>query len=890
MACISTRPSLESPLADPQAIQVEQLQAQLATLANDNRKLRRINGALIERVESGASRRDDSYAAFQHSVVLAEQVRERTDALNQAMAELKASNQLLSDARLRAETAHQYLVDAIESISDAFVLFDKDQRILLFNSRFKSFWASSRTRISCGMHLREIRRLAQRTGLIVEEQRSRDNEHSLYRLQDGSWVQVSERPTREGGLVILYTDITEVKISETMRREQALAQKSRLLQRAVDNLSQGMAMVSAEGTLELWNHRFLELCGLAPIEAHRPFGEVMEDSELALLTPASQDAEGRPIQQLEQRLFDGRMLEVRTHPLPAGGFVNTFTDITERYRHAEAIGESERWIRLITDHVPALIAYLSADLVYEFTNKVYEQWYHWPTAGMLGKTLREVHSAEHCRGLAPYAERALSGESVTFEGAETNINGQERYMLRSYVPNCLANGEVVGIFVLIRDITESRRTAEALHQAYQNLEQRVRERTAELTSLNGQLHREIDERSQVEVRLREAKREAEQATLSKTKFLAAVSHDLLQPLNAARLFTSALLERREPGSSPALVRNISNSLEDVENLLGTLVDISKLDAGVIKPDVAPFAVSELLEHLAVEFRQAASNAGLSLHFVACSALVNSDVQLLARILRNLLSNAIRYTAGGRILLGCRRQRQSLSIEVWDTGMGIAEDKLGEIFQEFKRGDMQRANQDRGLGLGLAIVDKIALMLGHRIRVTSILGRGSRFAIEVPLATHAPKPRIQTLDSSQQLLERLHGARVWVVDNDAAICAGMRTLLEGWGCQVVTALSEDDLARQVDNFHAEVDLLIADYHLDNDHNGVEVVATINARRGTPLPALMITANHSSELKQQMRELGHTLMHKPVRPMKLKTAMSHLLERAWHLPSAAQRSED
>ncbi|GLK92124.1 hybrid sensor histidine kinase/response regulator [Pseudomonas turukhanskensis] len=861
--------------ADPNG-ELANLRLELEQLREDKRKLQRINAALIERVESSASRRDDSYAAFQHSVVLAEQVRERTDALNQAMAELKASNQLLSDARLRAETAHQHLIDAIESISDGFVLFDKDMRIVLFNSRFKSFWARSRVRIGSGTRLAEIKRLAQSTGLIVEELSRSGDDHTLYRLHNGRWMQVSERPTREGGLVILYTDITEVKISETMRREQALAQKSRLLQRAVDNLSQGVAMVNAEGTLELWNHRFLELCGLAPIEAHRPFVEVMEDSELGLLTPDTQDSNGRRVQQMEQRLFDGRVLEVRTHPMPAGGFVNTFTDITERYRHAEAISESERWIRLITDHVPALIAYLSADLVYEFTNKVYEEWYHWPRGGMLGQNMREVHNDEHFRNLAPYTERALNGESVTFEVVETNRNGQERCMLRSYVPNRQASGEVVGIFVLIRDISERRRTAEALHQAYQNLELRVRERTSELTRLNGQLQQEIDERSQVELRLREAKREAETANLSKTKFLAAVSHDLLQPLNAARLFTSALLERVEPNGSQTLVRNISNSLEDVENLLGTLVDISKLDAGVIKPDIAPFAVGELLDNLAVEYRQLAAVEGLQLDFIPCSALVRTDIQLLARILRNLLSNAIRYTPKGRILLGCRRKRQSLVIEVWDTGMGIAADKLGEIFQEFKRGDVQRHNQDRGLGLGLAIVDKIAQMLGHRIRVASVPGKGSVFSIEVPTASRAPKASREPVDNSECLLERLHGSRVWVLDNDAAICAGMRTLLEGWGCQVVTALSEQDLARQVDNFHADADLLIADYHLDDGHNGVDAVAAINARRGVPLPALMITANYSNELKLHLRELGHTLMHKPVRPMKLKTAMSHLLD--------------
>ncbi|TNF84045.1 PAS domain S-box protein [Pseudomonas sp. ICMP22404] len=874
MACTSTRPLPELPLPDIASPVIADLQAQIAGLQHENHKLQRINAALIERVESGVTRGSDPYAAFQHSVVLAEQVRERTDALNQAMAELKAGNHLLGEARLRAETAHRHLIDAIESISDAFVLFDAQQRIVLFNSRFKAFWAHSRVRIMAGMRLGEVKRLMTANGLFSEENRGQDDEHVLYRLQNGRWLQVSERPTQEGGRVILFTDITDVKLSETVRREQAIAQKSHLLQRAVDNLSQGVAMVNAQGVLELWNRRFLELSGLAPVAAHRPFNEVIADSELQLLTPASRDSNGRLIHEREQRLSDGRVLEIRTHPLPTGGYVNTFTDITERYQHAEALSESERWIRLITDHVPALIAYVNADLVYEFTNKVYEQWYCWPRGVMLGQSLREAHSEQHYQRLEAYVARALAGESVTFEFAETNINNQERYMLRSYVPNRLANGEVVGIFVLIRDITERRRTAEALHQAYQNLEQRVQERTAELTTLNEQLLREIDERSRVELRLREAKREAEQANLSKTKFLAAVSHDLLQPLNAARLFTSALLERREPVANAHLVRNVSNSLQDVENLLGTLVDISKLDAGVIKADIAPFALSELLDNLAAEYAQVARSEGLALRFVPCSVLVRSDMQLLARILRNLLSNAIRYTPSGRVVLGCRRHGERVSIQVWDSGIGIAEERLEEIFQEFKRGDVQRPDQDRGLGLGLAIVEKIAGILGHRIHVRSWPGKGSMFAIDVPLSASAPKP-VPCVDMSEPMLERLRGARIWVLDNDAAICAGMRTLLEGWGCRVITALSEQDLARQVGSDHAEVDLLIADYHLDNDQNGVDAVARINASRSSAIPAMLITANYSNELKQQIRERGHTLMHKPVRPMKLKIAMSHLL---------------
>ncbi|MDF5939917.1 PAS-domain containing protein [Pseudomonas aeruginosa] len=316
------------------------------------------------------------------------------------MLELKASNQLLSDARLRAETAHQHLLDAIESISDAFVLFDPQQRIVLFNERFRALWIDSRARIGPGMRRAELHRLARSGGLIVEEQRGGDQQ-TLYRLRDERWLRMSRRPTRDGGLAVLYSDVTEIKLSETARREQALAQKSHLLQRAVDNLSQGVAMVGADGVLELWNRRFLELLRAGPDRRAPGLRRSHGGERIAVAHAAQPGLPGSPLSAREQRLFDGRVLEIRTHALPTGGFVNTFTDITERYRHAEALRASERWIRLITDQVPALIAYLSDELVYEFTNKVYEEWYRWPSGSMLGRCLRDVHGAEHCRRLEP---------------------------------------------------------------------------------------------------------------------------------------------------------------------------------------------------------------------------------------------------------------------------------------------------------------------------------------------------------------------------------------------------------------------------------------------------------------------------------------------------------
>jgi two-component system, sensor histidine kinase len=733
----------------------------IAELEAENERLRKIRDALIVRVESGSAHKPEPYAAFEHSVVLAEQVRERTEALNQTMDELKHSNKALNRAREEAETTRQRLADAIESIADGFVLFDHQHRLIQCNSRFRSYWADARLNVPPpGTSIADLKAMAINSGLVVEEHVNESSEGAVFLLSNGRWVQMTERSTREGGLVVLYSDITDVKNSEMARRIKALE-------------------------------------------------------------------------------------------------------------------ESERWIRVVTDHVPALIAYVGADMTVQFCNKVYEAWYGRNGESPLGKHLENIHQPELYQRLMPHMQAVLRGNSVNFEFEETNDTGETRYMLRAYVPNVDDHEEVIGFFVLIRDITDRRKTALALEQAYDNLERRVKERTAALTGLNSQLRQEISERAAVEARLRDAKMDAERANLSKTKFLAAVSHDLLQPLNAARLFTSSLLEHSFGPKAEGLVRSVSTSLDDVENLLGTLVDISKLDAGVIKPDIMAFDLRDLLNNIAREFRQMALAEGLTLDFVPSSAIVESDSQLLARILRNFLTNAIRYTGTGRILLGCRRHREHVLLQVWDTGPGIPEDKLTEIFQEFKRIRPAGSQPDKGLGLGLAIVDKISRMLGHEVTVSSIQGKGSVFSVKVPVGQLLPKRPTADDDRVVSNHGGLGGARIWVIDNDHAICQGMQTLLEGWDCQVVSAVSLEDLERQVDPAKCPVDLILADYHLDNDENGVDVVAEINGRRQRPAPVVMITANYTNELKQHIRELGHVLMNKPVKPLKLRSALNHLL---------------
>lgn len=851
------------------------LQARVAELEARTAKLERINQALIERVESDAVQHSGPWEAFQHSVVLAEQVRERTDALNQALSDLKVSHRDLQQANDKAAVSHQRLVDAIESISEGFALFDAQRRIVLFNQKFAEQWQAVGVDISQGTHILDIKRLAQQSGLVSEIVHSKSSQAPIFRLHTERWLQVSERPTADGGRVVLFTDITDLKADETVRREEALAQKTRVLQRTIGNLSQGVVLITPDGRLELWNQRFIELTGVdvSLLENHPPFASLVSQDLHQILQP---DGKGE-VRSAEKMLADGRVIEVRNHPMPDGGFINTYTDITERHQHAQQLRESERWIRLITDQVPALIAYVDRQLHYSFTNKVYDEWYGWPRGALTGQHIRQVHGDAQFARLQPWVERAMAGEQVTFEIEERNAQNALRYMLKSYVPNLSPDGETAGMFVLIRDITERRRTNEALHEAYQHMEQRVQERTSELQDLNDQLLLEIDERRDAEARLREATKEAEQANLSKTKFLAAVSHDLLQPLNAARLFTGALAEQPIEAQAAGLVRSVCHSLEDLESLITTLVDISKLDAGVVKPDITSFQISDLLDNLANEYSQVARAEGVELRFVASHVVVQSDTQLLSRILRNFLSNALRYTDQGSILLGCRRRPDCLELEVADTGIGIAQAQLGEIFQEFKRLGPSNGRQDSGLGLGLAIVDKISRVLGHPVSVRSQEGKGSVFSVQVPYGNLQPSK-----EGFEALLplpvNQLDQARIWVIDNDPAICDAMATLMEGWGCQVLTALSLADLCQQVDPASSDVQLIIADYHLDNDETGLDAARALNQRLPAPVPVLMITANYGQDLKQQIRESGYLLIHKPVKPMKLKTTLSHLLEQA------------
>ncbi|RJX75623.1 PAS domain S-box protein [Vibrio sinensis] len=847
------------------------LTQEIERLKLKNSKLEKINRVLMERVEEGGGNLNEPYAAFEHSIHLAEQVKEKTQILNETLAQLERSNRALKKANEQANIFKQRFIDAIESISDAFVLLDSDGRIILQNSNFVNYWKKSGLRIEEGANLKDFKALAKTRGIISQAYPGDAHHNPVYKLSDNRWFQLSERRTREGGWVMLYTDITALKAAESERYEEAMANKSKLLQNLVDNLSQGVVLISSHNQIEVWNKRFIEMSKLSPnmLRSMPYFSNLQNSTELDLEPKFENDS-------YVQTLTNGTVLEIRDHRLKNGKLVKTFTDITTSHRYAETLKKNERWLRLITDNVPAMIAYVGADLKFQFTNQVYVDWYGLAKGDLYGLNLEKSSIHEDFTQLQPYVDRALQGESVSFEIESINRSGQPAHLLKSYVPNRDSNDAVLGFFVLVRDITARRNNALALQKAHDLLEIRVKERTSQLQELNDRLIDEVEERRQAQFNLVAAKSEAELANISKTKFLAAVSHDLLQPLNAAQLFTSSLTEQLSDREATSLLGSITNSLDDLENLICTLVDISKLDAGVVKADKSAFNLGELLNNLANEYQHITDQFGVTLHHISCDVIVHSDSVLLARILRNFLSNAFRYTDNGKVLLGCRRQGDSISIQVWDNGAGIAKDQLDEIFKEFKRLKSSPKAFSNGLGLGLAIVDKVAKVLEHPIQVNSTEGKGSMFSVTVPLGKMSQTPVSNDITNRILANTDLAGRKIWFIDNETSICEAMSRLLGGWQCDVVTAISLEELRRKTDIFDEHVDILITDYHLNDDINGLDVANEINKMRNKPLPTLMITANYSEELKNQAKINNILVLNKPVKPMKLKTTMLYLLK--------------
>jgi Na+/proline symporter/signal transduction histidine kinase/CheY-like chemotaxis protein len=438
--------------------------------------------------------------------------------------------------------------------------------------------------------------------------------------------------------------------------------------------------------------------------------------------------------------------------------------------------------------------------------------------------------------------------AYTTEGKPYLERLPDRHMVIEVRSNRMPGG---GFVVTFSDVTPSFEAAEALERANATLEKRVRDRTEELTRLNSELAH--------------AKSTAEDASISKTRFLAAASHDILQPLNAARLYVTSLVERQNGGEDSRLVENIDDSLEAIEEILGALLDISRLDAGAMTPSITRFRIGDLMRSLEIEFAPIARAKGLQLTFVPCSLPVESDRSLLRRLLQNFVSNAVKYTPRGRVLVGCRRHGQSLRICVHDTGVGIPVQKRGEIFKEFHRLE-QGARIARGLGLGLSIVERLARVLNHGIAIDANAGGGSVFSVMLPIAKAINHTGAVT---SATPLSRtpMSGALIVCIENDSAILDGMKTLLTAWDAEVIAVGDPETAISAIEAAGDRVTGLLVDYHLDRG-NGVAAIRDIRRRFGDNIPAILITADRSPHVRTAAREENIAVLNKPVKPASLR----------------------
>jgi signal transduction histidine kinase len=722
-------------------------------------RLSKINDALMKRVERSVDYHGNSFSLFQTAILLESQVRDRTEELKHALFNLEQSNTALTVANEEAETARTRLADAIESLSEGFALFDAEDHLVQSNSKFRAFYPDMEDVITPGMTFAEfLHTILKRNVLAIPkcdheswiEQRLKHHRDPgdtiLLSLANGRWVQVSERPTKNG-TVGIYTDVTEIKKVESQRRERELEEKSIQLTATLDNLAQGVSVFDQEHHLAYWNKHFVWLMGLSKpmVGEGMRFDRILGSSEVRQAFPDTdmvsdlvdwlQFKGGATPFRAEYHRRDGVVIEVRRNAIPDGGFVSTYTDVTEQ-----------------------------------------------------------------------------------------------------------------------------RRTAKVLEEAKENLEIRVQERTAELTELNEQL--------------KTAKAMAEEANLSKTKFLAAASHDLLQPLNAARLFVSALLDSDPSTEVNRLIERVYTALESVDGLLKALFDISKLDTGTVTPEWREFPVDILLEALASEFALVAENKGLDFKVVPCHVVIKSDMLLLRRILQNFVSNAVRYTSSGRVLMGCRRRANSLSIEIWDTGPGILEENQRAVFEEFQRFAQPESGNDIGFGLGLAIAKRSARILNHPLKLHSVAGQGAMFAVEVP---YGQISSLDTMDLTPALHKNygLGNATVIFVENDQDNREAMAALLQRWSCRVIGANDGTEASAMMERQQLCPDLIIADYHLDEGRTGVDAISEIRRHCKSPVPGIIVTADHTSPVRLEVKDAGFELLQKPLKPAELRSLMAHLL---------------
>ena len=375
--------------------------------------------------------------------------------------------------------------------------------------------------------------------------------------------------------------------------------------------------------------------------------------------------------------------------------------------------------------------------------------------------------------------------------------------------------------------------------------------------------------------LQETSRQFEIANLAKSRFLAAASHDLRQPLHALNLFVGQLRDESDPAERTRLIAHIEAAVSAMNELFEALLDMSRLDAGVLEPNLTEFPVERLLKRIETTFTEAAREKGLRLRVVSSSAWVRSDFILLERIVLNLVSNAVRYTPHGGVVIGCRHRGNRLRIDVWDSGPGIPQDQQRHIFGEFYQIGGRQPDRRVGLGLGLSIVDRLGQLLGHPVELASRPGKGSCISISVPLvATRCATA--EAVEPPATATDPARGRLIVVIDDDALVLDGMRGILQSWGCHVVTGASDTAALAQLAQEGGQPDLIISDCRLADGRTGIEAIERLRGALDAAIPAFLISGDTGPARLREASASGYHLVHKPVPPMALRTTLNRLLK--------------
>ncbi|WP_299898215.1 PAS-domain containing protein [uncultured Ruegeria sp.] len=728
---------------------IEHLTDPSDTLDRQNEKLRKIVGALMRRVEESTDASGAAYAQFQRAAVLEQEVRARTDELERALELLNDSNARLAQANKETEAARADLANAIETVQEGFALFNRNEELVLCNSRFGLHMPDIQEQLSPGLRFTEYVELVSQSGFLSlpETMTSQDwaksrldrhaDDHVVFnvRLAGNRWSQVSEHRTPDGGTVILQTDVTDIMRIERQERVRILDDKARLIRATLEHIDQGVCIFDNKHRMIGWNTRASEL----------------------LAIPITQFQMGTRFETLSNRLSDNISFE---------------KGITE------------------------------ADLL-------------------------------------DWVSRQTSRRPLQFQ-----MHRGRSKILSVFAQEMPDRGFVISF----TDVTAERKSAEALYEAKEMLEQRVASRTMELA---------------------DALNEAERANASKSRFVAAASHDLLQPLSAAKLYVASLGSGLDKDTARSVAAKAESALNSVEHILEALLDISKLDSGRATAHLSTVSVGELFSQMEDAFRPVAQAKGLKLRFVDTKALVTSDASYLRRILQNLLSNAIRYTETGKVLVGVRHRKNAIALEVWDTGIGIASDQRDIVFQEFQRLHSD-ASAAEGMGLGLAIVERACGLLQHPIHLHSEVGKGTGFSVEIPLTKAKPEISLGSSAIQKPSFNVPGNAIALLIENDENLRNALTMTIESWGVEVLECESENEAISLLREIGILPDFVVADYQLNNGKTGTDAMRALTDEFGH-LPGCIITANRSPELVEQCKQAKLPLLYKPIDPQLLKSTL-------------------